>query len=53
MTDERSILRREAGPIGIDSEKSPQSVWRFVRFRERFSPTSNLGARKRAIKIEN
>ena len=38
MTDERSILRREAGPIGIDSEKSPQSVWRFVRFRERFSP---------------
>jgi len=38
MTDERSILRHEAGPIGIDVQQSPQLVWRFVRFRERFSP---------------
>ncbi|MCP4453988.1 MAG: hypothetical protein GY809_21205 [Planctomycetes bacterium] len=38
MKDERSILRHEAGPISIDFEESPQLVWRFVRFRECFSP---------------
>ena len=38
MKDDKSILRHEAGPIGINFEESPRLVWRFVRFRERFSP---------------
>ena len=29
---------RETRLIGIDVEQSPQLVWRFVRFKERFSP---------------